>query len=149
MFIQYFNEAFIKLWLRTSHSFRAHSPVTDTFTGAFFEWNAGNAAVSFLPRELFEATNACFEDDVPCATGWRETSPGCDSVFCAAVAFAREVVGCSSTSFCQLCCEKESLRNKVDSRFQILRSRSKDRKLSNTKQFSSPPVARQHRLSAS
>lgn len=79
---------------------------------------------SFLPR-AFAAENACFDDEVPCATGWRETSPGSESVFCAAVAFAREVVGCSSTSFCQLCCGKNHYEIKFTLDFKFLLSERK------------------------
>ena len=65
-------------------------------------------ASSFLPR-AFAAANVCFDNAVPCATGWRDTSAECELVFCADVALARELVGCSSTAFCQLCCGTKSL----------------------------------------
>jgi len=104
-------------------------------------------ASNFLPRE-FAVASVCFDEAVPWATGWRDASPECEFVFCADVAFARELVGCNSTSFCQLCCGHKSLRIRVHSRFQIFAVKAKERNKSNITN-GLPQVDRQPRFSAS
>ena len=86
-------------------------------------------ASNFLPR-AFPAANACFDDAVLCATGWRVKSSECEVVFCAYVALARELVDCSSTSFCQLCCGQNT---KVHSRFEILAVSKQKSEINRTK----------------
>ena len=69
---------------------------------------------SFFPRGIV-AANACC---VPWATGWRLGPFSCnESVFWAAVALPKELVRCISTSFCQLCCEKNNNEYSVHSKF--------------------------------